>query len=152
GTVPADQLSSAMHVAFTMECIGVAFSLPVSQQSTVIIERAIEVYRDWLAGKNRPAPVNDAEQAFFRKVFLHFSLLFNAELSSGATNVDAHARLCLSIISLLKNSCEEWRRDRLELATWELLITVVLGMADSVFVGADIAGSLGTKIGPSLLQ
>jgi hypothetical protein len=52
------------HVEFFMEIIGHSFQLPIEDHE--VINLAIDIYAKWLFSKQRPEPIVNDQQYFFR--------------------------------------------------------------------------------------
>mmetsp|Transcript_20722 Transcript_20722/g.30812 ORF Transcript_20722/g.30812 Transcript_20722/m.30812 type:complete len:1224 (+) Transcript_20722:40-3711(+) len=80
---PPEKLSNSAHVRVLMECIGQTFSLPIDVQTIVIIDKARQVYHNWLFDSaSRPPPIQEDEQIFFKDIFKHYSSLFSPHASA----------------------------------------------------------------------
>jgi hypothetical protein len=96
----------------------------------------------------RPAPLEQDEETFFKKIFMNFSLIF--EPRSG--NVDTHVQLCSRILLILEQVGREYA-GKFSVQTWELLLKVVLGSADLLLKDpADEPNLLSSKLCPLLLK
>ena len=135
-----------------MECIGAAFTLPMSEHN--VIQWAVEIYFRWIKGPTRPKPIEEDLQHFFQQIFLHFSLLFQVRKVSGSQDVQYHSTLCSQVLKILEMVGRELASS-LETETWELLLKVLMGMVDgllSTTVGSGQEGTLATELCTQLLQ
>jgi len=66
---------TAFHLDWAMECVGYAFSMPISEIST--IKQALKLYTDWLTLPDSVPNVMKCNFEYYQKEILgHFSLIF----------------------------------------------------------------------------
>jgi hypothetical protein len=146
------QLSTCVHVRIMLECVGQCFALPLD--SSHIIESGIEIYRRWLLEpKKQPPPIQEDEQFFYKEMFKHLSLVFikraitesaeilpeprsNRQLHKEISNnnqehLNLHTNLCNSVLALFRSVGVVLRKRMMD-DTWEALLKIVLGIADSM--------------------
>eukprot|EP00041_Stephanoeca_diplocostata_P038478 m.1519177 g.1519177 ORF g.1519177 m.1519177 type:complete len:901 (-) comp25223_c0_seq12:152-2854(-) len=69
------------HVLWTMDCLGQAFTLPMTCED--VISNCLDIYGSWLSGRDSaPRCVRDHPERFFPGIIRHLSLLFQPRESS----------------------------------------------------------------------
>ncbi|PRP80421.1 rap/ran GTPase-activating protein [Planoprotostelium fungivorum] len=135
-----------IHVA--MEALGPGFGLPIEGHYETI-EGVIDVYRRWLLGPTtRPDALAKEEQRFYRKIFKHFSLLFEAR----GQVVELQTGLCLRVLQVMDQASREIGHT-FDAETWDVLLKIILGATDRLLSDAnDSSQHLSTKLCPQLLK
>ena len=158
-----------------MECVGQSFSLPLN--SYRIIESSIELYRRWLLDdKQRPQPIKDDEQFFFKEIFKQLSVVFTKRqgqdelseaFSPGASllkeskshksvelrqdNNTIHVSLCNQVLDIYR-ACGRHLKNNLLNDTWEAFLKIVLGVADSMLSDPTGLSPVAEALTPNLLN
>lgn len=134
-------LSSRSHVLWALETCGEGFRLPVDDEE--IIQDVTELYRLWIMDpKRRPPPITKDFQFFFQIMMKHFSLLFKYRSDSV---VERHAQLCstvLNIVLLITKAYAQTLTDE----TWDVLLKLLIGITDSLFLAPRDPSLLGQKL------
>jgi len=144
----SNYLATPMQIHVTLEALGPGFDLPVEGHYETI-ESVTDVYRKWLLSPDsKPDALKLQQQIFYRKMFKHFSLLFEARGSM----VELQSQLCSRVLLVLEQ-CGKEIGDTFDTETWETLLKIVLGSADRLLGDpADTLQHLSTKLCPLLLK
>ena len=140
-------LVSRSHVLWVLETCGQGFRLPI--EDSEIIQLVIDLYRQWiLEPKRRPTPVEKEFQFFLQIIIKQFSQLFafRSELV-----VERHAQLCSSVLGIYQSICRVMMK-KLSSETWEVMLKLLVGIADSLFLPTRDGSLLGHKLCNQMLH
>ena len=140
-------LSSRSHIIWVLETCGQGFRLPIEEAD--IIQNVIELYRQWILDpKKRPAPLEKEFQFFLQIMLKQFSQLFLFR-SDGVA--EAHAQLCSAVLNIYL-SISRTLAKKLTDETWDTLLKLLIGVADSLFLSPRDPSVLGTKLCNQMLR
>ncbi|KAJ5068671.1 hypothetical protein M0811_02614 [Anaeramoeba ignava] len=120
-------LTSTFHIKWVIEIIGQSFALPIEDHP--IISNGIELYSRWLMGKAVPTAFIENQNYFFREIFGHLSLIFQARKDTQHTLIKKHIELCQSVLLIMEKMGTE-RKDQMTEETWEYLLNILIGISD----------------------
>lgn len=148
GKVPVSLFSTAVHVRIMLECVGQCLSLPLEHFNT--IDQALQIYKSWfLDPKKQPSPIKEDEQFFYKEMFQQLSLIFTPrhnELAPAAEGIKGggkeqlhalnediaiHTKFCKTALNIYRSVGVKYGRQFAD-DTWECLLKIVLGVADSM--------------------
>mmetsp|Transcript_2068 Transcript_2068/g.4811 ORF Transcript_2068/g.4811 Transcript_2068/m.4811 type:complete len:1158 (-) Transcript_2068:823-4296(-) len=134
--IAAHELDNCAHLRVILECVGQSFGLPM--EAAVIIDHAVQLYRKWLTDEDaQPHALKADEQAFYKDMFKHMSLLFYAGTSreesrsakQGEKDIQSHTKLCLDVLDIFQQSSRVMGH-RFTSDTWETVLKIILGCCD----------------------
>lgn len=130
-------ISSLMHLDWAMECLGYAFSLPLSEIST--IKAALRVYSDWLLVESSRPKIMESQLEYYRREILgHLSLVFYKK-----EDPVKQAEICLEVLNLYQKII---RYTEIENKTWLAMVQISILISDYILIySPSLADHLSSK-------